>query len=272
MAAHYFGSEVKETKRYRLGKVLGGTARHFLLMTATPHAGKEEDFQLFMALLDSDRFEGKVRDGARTADVSDLMRRMVKENILRFDGRPLFPERRAYTVPYELSDLEMALYGEVTDYVALEMGRAEALAAEGEGRRGNRVGFAVTVLQRRLASSPEAIFQSLCRRRRRLEDKASEVRAGQRGMPCWQRASRCESSSMTRPRTLMTTSRISTALRSRSWRSSSSTRRRVPGRLRSCSTRSRPSSAWRLWRTGYGSLRSTRSGRSWSGCSPMPRR
>ena len=166
MAAHYFGNEVKETKRYQLGKVLGTTARHLLLMTATPHAGKEEDFQLFMALLDADRFEGKVRDGVHTADVSDLMRRMVKENILRFDGRPLFPERRAYTVPYELSDLEMVLYGEVTEYVAEEMGRAEQLAAEGEGRRGNRVGFAVTVLQRRLASSPEAIFQSLMRRRK----------------------------------------------------------------------------------------------------------
>jgi superfamily II DNA or RNA helicase len=180
MAAHYFGNEVKETKRYQLGKVLGATARHLLLMTATPHAGKEEDFQLFMALLDADRFEGKVRDGVHTADVSDLMRRMVKEHILRFDGRPLFPERRAYTVPYELSDLEMVLYGEVTEYVAEEMGRADQLAAEGEGRRGNRVGFAVTVLQRRLASSPEAIYQSLMRRRRRLEDKASEVRAQQR--------------------------------------------------------------------------------------------
>jgi superfamily II DNA or RNA helicase len=180
MAAHYFGNEVKETKRYRLGKLLGGTTRHLLLMTATPHAGKEEDFQLFMALLDSDRFEGKVREGVHTADVSDLMRRMVKENLLRFDGRPLFPERRAYTVPYQLSDLEMVLYAEVTDYVAQEMGRAERLAAEGEGRRGNRVGFAVTVLQRRLASSPEAIFQSLARRRRRLEDKASEVKVQQR--------------------------------------------------------------------------------------------
>jgi superfamily II DNA or RNA helicase len=180
MAAHYFGYEVKETKRYRLGKVLGQVARHFLLMTATPHAGKEEDFQLFLALLDGDRFEGKARDGVHTADASDLMRRMVKEKLLRFDGRPLFPERRAYTVPYELSDLEMALYGEVTEYVATEMGRADRLAAEGEGRRGNRVGFAVTVLQRRLASSPEAIYQSLTRRQRRLEDKAREVRAQSR--------------------------------------------------------------------------------------------
>ena len=41
------------------------------------------------------------------------------------------------------------------------MNRADRLKAEGEGRRGNVVGFALTILQRRLASSPEAIYQSL---------------------------------------------------------------------------------------------------------------
>ena len=60
--AHYFGSELKKTKRYQLGELLGRHARHLLLMTATPHAGKEEDFQLFLALLDTDRFEGRYRD------------------------------------------------------------------------------------------------------------------------------------------------------------------------------------------------------------------
>jgi esterase/lipase superfamily enzyme len=62
-------------------------------MTATPHNGKEEDFQLFLSLLDSDRFYGKFRDGAHKVDTSDLMRRMVKEELLKFDGTPLFPER-----------------------------------------------------------------------------------------------------------------------------------------------------------------------------------
>ncbi len=180
MSAHYFGTELKETKRYRLGSLLGSVARNFLLMTATPHAGKEQDFQLFMALLDADRFEGRFRDGVHTADVSDLMRRMIKEKLLRFDGRPLFPERLAYTVPYPLSDLEARLYVEVTTYVTEEMNRAERLAAEGEGRRGNRVGFAVTVLQRRLASSPEAIYQSLSRRRKRLEGRLMEERTRRR--------------------------------------------------------------------------------------------
>jgi hypothetical protein len=99
------------SKRYRLGQLLSGLTRHFLLMTATPHNGKEEDFQLFLALLDGDRFEGKFRDGVHQVEVSDLMRRMVKENLLKFDGRPLFPERIAYTVPYKLSDPDWLAYG-----------------------------------------------------------------------------------------------------------------------------------------------------------------
>jgi superfamily II DNA or RNA helicase len=115
--ASFFVGEVKETKRYKLGRLLGRLTRHLLLMTATPHNGKEEDFQLFMALLDADRFEGKFRDGVHVVNTSDLMRRMVKETLVRFDGTPLFPERYAYTVTYSLSDLEARLYTEVTNYV-----------------------------------------------------------------------------------------------------------------------------------------------------------
>jgi len=147
-------------------------------MTATPHNGKEEDFQLFLALLDGDRFEGRFRDGVHQVDVSDLMRRMVKEKLLRFDGRPLFPERIAYTVPYKLSAAEARLYREVTDYVREEFNRAEALQND---RRAGTVGFALTILQRRLASSPEAIYQSLRRRRERLERRLREVELMQRG-------------------------------------------------------------------------------------------
>jgi superfamily II DNA or RNA helicase len=172
MSATYFGGEIKYTKRYKLGQLLSTLTRHFLLMTATPHNGKEEDFQLFMALLDGDRFEGSFRDGVHVADVSDLMRRMVKENLLKFDATRLFPERVAYTVPYKLSDTEAQLYRAVTDYVREEFNRAEALQND---KRAGTVGFALTILQRRLASSSEAIYQSLRRRRERLESRLREV-------------------------------------------------------------------------------------------------
>lgn len=153
LSATWFGSKVNETKRFKLGQLLGSVARHFLLMTATPHNGKEEDFQLFLSLLDSDRFYGKFRGGANKVDVSDLMRRMVKEDLLKFDGTRLFPERIAYTANYKLSDAERSLYDAVTAYVKEEMNRADAL----EGKRKGTVGFALTALQRRLASSPEVL-------------------------------------------------------------------------------------------------------------------
>ena len=225
MAASYFGTEVRYTKRYRLGRLLGARCRHFLLMTATPHNGKEEDFQLFMALLDPDRFEGRFRggrsrsrgasrdggaprvgrahrgdgisrsggahrgdgvswsggvrrdDGASRNGVGDLLRRLTKEELLRFDGRPLFPERRAHTVHYALSGGEAALYAAVTDYVRKEMDRAERFAARDEKRRRN-VGFALQILQRRLASSPAAVHESLRRRREKLEARLAHLLAG----------------------------------------------------------------------------------------------
>src|SRR5215210_1668969 len=178
LSATFFGGEVKYTKRDRLGQLLSGLTRHFRLLTATPHDGEEEDFQLFLALLDGDRFEGRLRDGVHQMDVSDLMRRMVKERLLKFDGRPLFPERIAYTVPYKLSDVEARLYKEVTDYVRQEFNRAEALQND---KRAGTVGFALTILQRRLASSPEAIHQSLRRRRERLESRLRELELLHRG-------------------------------------------------------------------------------------------
>tara|TARA_Y100001934_G_scaffold279627_1_gene383991 strand:- start:114 stop:3635 length:3522 start_codon:yes stop_codon:yes gene_type:complete len=176
-AAHYYGSKIEKTKRFLLAEKLGESSRHLLLMTATPHNGKEEDFQLFLSLLDSDRFYGKFRDGVHKVDASDIMRRMVKEELITFEGTPLFPERRAYTVNYSLSDLEAALYEHVTNYVKEEMGKAEALG----GKKKGSVGFALTTLQRRLASSPEAIYQSLKRRRERLEKTLREEEIRDRG-------------------------------------------------------------------------------------------
>jgi SNF2 family DNA or RNA helicase len=178
MSATYFGSEAKYTKRYHLGQLLSGQTRNFLLLTATPHNGKEPDFQLFMGLLDADRFEGKYRPAAHTTDASDMMRRLQKESLLTFEGKPLFPERRATTVQYALSDAEALLYKEVTDYVREQFNLADAL--QGDGRKGT-IGFALTVLQRRLASSPEAIYQSLRRRRERLAKRLDEARLLKRG-------------------------------------------------------------------------------------------
>ncbi len=176
LSATVSGGVVRATRRFQLGRLLSNITRHYLLLTATPHNGKEEDFQLFLSLVDQDRFGGVTRTGAQAINVTDIMRRLVKEELLKFDGTPLFPERHAVTVNYTLSSLEAKLYEAVTGYVQNEFNRAEKLNSE----RRTTVGFALMVLQRRLASSPEAIYQSLHRRRERLEDRLREERLGLR--------------------------------------------------------------------------------------------
>lgn len=173
LAATVFGKKIYRTGRFKLGQLLRTLTTNFLLLTATPHNGKNEDFQLFMSLVDPDRFEGANHglNAKKAPDVSDFMRRLVKEKLLKFDGTPLFPERKAHTVPYNLSQTEASLYEHVTEYVRCEFNRAEKLNDQCK----NRVGFALTILQRRLASSPEAIYQSLGRRRQRLEEQLQEV-------------------------------------------------------------------------------------------------
>lgn len=72
--------------------------------------------------------------------------------------------------------MEAKLYSAVTSYVQEEFNRADQLNSD----RKTTVGFALTILQRRLASSPEAIYQSLKRRRERLESRIAEERLGKR--------------------------------------------------------------------------------------------
>ena len=175
LSAHLYGDAVNETLRYKLGKLARDQARNLLLLTATPHNGNNDDFNLFLALLDPDRFEGKVR-GGKIPDVSDVMRRLVKENLLTFEGKRLFPPREAVTIKYDLSSEEMGLYEAVTSYVQEGMNRAKELEQGPDKRKGLAVGFALAALQRRLASSPNAIMESLRRRAERLGKQLTDAK------------------------------------------------------------------------------------------------
>ena len=174
MSASWAGKSIDRTRRYLLGQSLGRQARNFLLLTATPHNGIEVDFQLFLCLLDSDRFHLQSKTQSLALYPSDLMRRLQKESLQTMDGQALFPARHARTLEYRLAPLERELYEEVTTYVREEFDRASHLS----GGRRNSVGFALTILQRRLASSPQAIWHSLRRRRARLQERLEAWRSG----------------------------------------------------------------------------------------------
>ena len=164
MAAYRYGTKIDKTARYELGEFLRNRTDHFLFLTATPHKGDPENFSLLLQLLDRDLYvTGDILAEAGKADENRIMVRRLKEDMKKFDGTPCFPPRHVRTLPYELRNEELALYEAVTNYVRDNFQRAES-----EGNR--NVGLALTVLQRRLASSIAAISLSLERRLKRPRD------------------------------------------------------------------------------------------------------
>ena len=162
MAAYRYGSKVNKTARYEFGEFLREHTDHLLFLTATPHKGDSDNFALLLQLLDKDLYAtGEILSEAGIHDENRIMVRRLKEDMMKFDGTPCFPPRHVKTLPYELKGEELDLYEAVTDYVKNNFQRAES-----EGNR--NVGLALTVLQRRLASSIAAITLSLERRLKKL--------------------------------------------------------------------------------------------------------
>ena len=172
LSAYRYGSagKIDKTKRYQIAETLAPRTKHLLLMTATPHRGDDENFRLLLSLLDPTVFatqRGMLR--AIRRDGSPYFLRRMKESMRHFDGRKIFLPRHVETVAYPLESHEQDLYDAVTDYVATGLDLAEQT-------RNRNVGLAMTVLQRRLASSLYAITRSLERRRDRLSDEFDQAR------------------------------------------------------------------------------------------------
>ena len=155
-------TKVQKTQRYQAGEVLSRQAEHLLFLTATPHKGDEENFRLFLDLLRPGFFAqtALLKESIESQDNPVFVRRL-KEDMKRFDGSAIFPPRHVHTVPFRLTPDEAALYNGVTRYVQDYFDKA---------KENRSISFALMILQRRLTSSTHAIYESLKRRKARLEE------------------------------------------------------------------------------------------------------
>ncbi len=175
---------VRKTGRYRLAEALAGlpancarwrlgwSAPNILLLTATPHMGKDFPYYCLWRLLAPDAlatFEA-------FADFPEAQRRRhfirrTKEEMVHADGRPLYPQRKCDTLSYVLAPAEQELYDATTQYIEETCNKARIL-----NRSAARL--AMSVFQRRLASSTYAVMRSFERRLARLDEAVALVRAG----------------------------------------------------------------------------------------------
>ncbi len=178
---------IHKTDRYRLAESLAGivsederwaldwSCQHLLLLTATPHMGKDYPYYCLWRLLEPDALATIDAFNAYPADARrrHFLRR-TKEELVYFDGKPIYPPRHSNTLSYDLKTGEVSehhLYDETTSYIQTYYNRAEVL-----NRSAARL--AMSVFQRRLVSSTYALLRSFERRQQKLSALIEAMRSG----------------------------------------------------------------------------------------------
>ena len=178
---------IRKTGRYKLAEAVAGVytgdrgwslpwhAHHLLLLTATPHMGKDYPYYALWRLL-----EPEVLTTLEAFEHFPAERRhhyfirRTKEEMVRLDGQPLYPTRQCNTLGYKLSSGEVGeqrLYDETTDYLRYVYNKAKVLNQ-------SAARLAMGVFQRRLASSTYALLCSFKRRIGKLDQVIEDIQAG----------------------------------------------------------------------------------------------
>jgi superfamily II DNA or RNA helicase len=150
-----------KTMRYQLAEVLSRRVPNLLLLTATPHMGKPYPYFAIWRLLDSAVFStpDAVASMPEEKRARHFLRRL-KEEMITYDGEPIYKPRLAQTIPVSLTPEERGFYDAATEYIQWSYENNKALNR-------NAAAMVVAILQRRLASSTFALMESM----RRLKEK-----------------------------------------------------------------------------------------------------
>lgn len=161
------------TQRYDLVRDLANdTSRHLILVSATPHSGKEEAFRNLLGLLDKDLATIDLEQSAGRELLAKHFVQRRRADIRKFlDEETPFPkDRETKEQPYQLSAAYKALFDAVLDYARGSV-RTEGSAVQ------KRVSYwSALALLRAMASSPRAAVQTLNTRSARV-DSAEEADA-----------------------------------------------------------------------------------------------
>jgi superfamily II DNA/RNA helicase len=156
--AHRMGGSTEQVARYKLGAALAEASPYLLLLSATPHQGKTDQFMRLMQLLDREAFPDE--SSVSCDRVHPFVIRTEKRASINAQGQPLFKPRvtRLQAVAWQSRHgSQQDLYKAVTDYV--RHGYNQAMAA-----KQRHVGFLMILMQRLVTSSTAAIRTTLERR------------------------------------------------------------------------------------------------------------
>ena len=111
---------VDTSKRYELAERIAAQQKNLLLLTATPHMGKDDAYYfLWRLLLPEHLAPQKAFERLPDSEKSKHLLRRMKEEMITFDEKPIYPPRWSQTIAYPLKQgdiSEQSLYNAVTAY------------------------------------------------------------------------------------------------------------------------------------------------------------
>lgn len=160
----------EETDRYRMARMLRPRAESFVLLSATPHQGRQDRFAALLELLHPERREEFRMLDFRPEILSEMVFRNYKAEVTDMEGRPIFHGKQVHRieVPSSLAarDFDRALRGYLRKGYDAER--------RSKGAAGRAIGFVMTVYRKLAASSVAAIHVALERRLARLRGQISK--------------------------------------------------------------------------------------------------
>ena len=142
-----------ESQRTRFIRSISPHFQHRLFLTATPHNGYTESFTSLLELLDDQRFARNILPDQK--QLSQVMIRRLKSDLVDAEGQPLYAQRKLKTLPAAYTARERAIHAKLDEYC-----QSRELSAE---KIGNAFGttFVNQLLKKRLFSSPAAFASTL---------------------------------------------------------------------------------------------------------------
>lgn len=159
-----YGMKFDSSQRYDLVKGLRGRCESLVLLTATPHQGKEDSFVGLLELLHPDRREELLTLPMNPEIIGDMVFRNYKADVTDMDGAFIFKGKTVRRIEVPSDEGTRHFDDQLRNYLL----KGYAAQAEASGASSRAIGFVMTVYRKLAASSIAAIHLALKRRYQRL--------------------------------------------------------------------------------------------------------
>ncbi len=166
-----YGMKIQSSERFRLAAALRRKTDALLLLTATPHQGKNDKFQGLLELI-RPGLKNHIRNLSFNPEIlREMVIRNNKADVTDAEGNFIFQGKSTSSIPVDQNERERAFDRQLKEYLQ------EGYNSQSKGSeiRGRAIGFVMATYRKLAASSIAAIERALRKRLERLQGHISYV-------------------------------------------------------------------------------------------------